>query len=668
MSGIKLSEFSGVAPKLSSRVLPNGIGQIADNCYLASGSLKAFADKFLVNSNQLRSGGDIKTVFRMTDGTLDYWLSWIKDVNVVRGQVAGDTSQRIYWTGDNEPRMSNLALAIAGGGVMPASCFVLGVTEPIVAPTVGATGGTGADVSRVYVETFVTPFGEESAPSPASALTTGKIDGIWALSALNAAPINSASITGAAYASGVVTVATSSTKHLRAYEEVTIAGVVGMTDLNANHVITEIVDATHFKVALTTAQTYTSGGTWIRVAPHNTTGMTRRIYRSLNGSYFFCTELAIATTSWTDTVADADLGESLATIGHHMPPATLKGLVAHPNGFMIGFDGNTMRCSESWRPYAWPTEYDESFNFDVVAIGVFGGNIAVGTKGFPSVVTGSHPSAFSIEKIEVLEPCVSKQSMVDIGSGVVYASTNGLVLCSNGGARLVTESIFSKNEWALLSPSSMRCEFHSGLIFGSHIADDGQRTGFTFDIGSGAFSQTSNSDTASFVDPETNNRYIVQDGVLYQWDAHPYNDISFDWKSKVYALPRPVNFGAGIVDAELGVLSNVNAAIAADLAWNTAALAAGVTHGELGGSMLGEYTLGGSLLRGGTLVEYTSQYLRLTVYGDGVERYTENVLTGKSFSMPSGYKAKLWEFRLSGNIPVYSLAVAENAQGLRQLA
>jgi hypothetical protein len=673
---IKIDSFAGIAPKISNRKLPQNMGQIADNCRLVSGNLTAFADKLQITSNTLRSGGDVKTIFRMNDGASDHWLSWIKNVNVARGQIAGDTAQRIYWTGDNEPRMTNLALAIAGGGVMPNSCFVLGVSAPLVAPTVTPSGGVGAATSRAYVETFVTPFGEESAPSPVTAVISGKVDDTWALTALNAAPINSANITGASVSSGICSVVTSSTAHLRAGEEVTHAGIVGMTDLNGNFVILSVTDATHYTVALTTAQTYTSGGTWARVAPHNTTGMTRRIYRSLSGSYFFVAGIAVATTSYNDTIADSALGETLPSIGWDMPPADMTGLIALPNGGNAGFIGNEVCFADPYHPHAWPVAYRQGCNFEVVALGAFGSSVVVGTKGVPYIIIGSHPSSMSMEKTEVNESCLSALGMVDVGVGVMFPSANGMPFIGVGGADMGTKTIYEKDAWKKINPSTLRCKYHGNMLFGWHDIDADLHTGFVFDLATGSFASTSLSITTCYVDDETNNMYVVSGGAIYQWDAHPYNELTFDWKSKMFAHSRPVNYGFAMIDADFGGASAINDAIAADLAWNTnilslanAEAAYDDTHskGTLDASMLDEYMLDGGEMRGGSFAEYTIRSLRLIVYVDGTEKYTEDVVSKKSFSLPGGFKSDLWEFRLSGNIPVYSLAVSENALGLRNL-
>jgi len=638
---------------------------VADNCRFFSGALRSYLDKIDITHNALISG-DVKTIFRMSDGVSDYWLSWLTDVNCVRSQIAGDTDNRIYWTGDNEPRTTNLTKAITGGGVMPDSCFVLGVSAPLDAPTVTPSGGVGAATSRAYVETFVTPWGEESAPSPVSAVTSGKVDDTWALSALNAAPINTATITAASHASGIVTLTTTSTKHLRAGEEITHASILGMTDLNGNFPVKEVIDATHYTILLNTAQTYTSGGTWSRVAPHNTSGMTRRIYRTLDGEYFFVAELPVGTTTYNDTIADADLGEPIPSVGWVMPPADMKGMIVLPNGYNAAISGNEIVFSVPWQPHAWPIGYRLPCEFEPVAIGSYGSSIVVGSKGLPYVITGTDPSGLSMEETELTEPCLSALGMVDVGVGVIYPSPNGLAFVGAGGAKVVTEGIFSRDEWLPLKPDTLRCDYHNGLVLGWHDLNADARLGFIFDPTTKAFTTTSVPISTSYVDEETNNLYVVEGAVIYQWDAHPYNSLPFDWKSGI-DVSKPVNYSIAKIDGDFDGVSLLNDAVAADTAYNDVVLTSGVTDGELNGSMLNEYALNGSLLRGGSIAEYTSKSLRLTLYADGEEKYSRAIENDTSFSLPAGFKSGVLEFRLSGNIPVHGLYVAQSARELRTL-
>lgn len=672
MAGIKLAAFSGIAPKIQSRLLNDTNGQAADNVRLLSGAIEPWKKPIVVTGSSL-AVGNVLSIFRMSNGITSYWLSWARDVDCVPSLIAGDEAQRIYYTGDGEPRISNLALATAGGGVMPSGFYVLGVPAPLVAPTVTPSGGVGAADSRAYMETFVTAWGEEGAPSPASTVTTGKVDDTWALSALNAAPINAAAISAATHASGVVTVTTASTKYLRAGEEVTIASIVGMTDLNGKHAITQVVDATHFKVALTTAQIYTSGGSWTRTAAHNTTGMTRRLYRTSSGVYRFVAEIAITTTTYNDTVAETALGEICPSIGWDMPPTGLTGLVTHPMGFLIGVVGNEICFSDPWHPHAWPTAYRQTTKFPLVGLGVFASSIVACTTGTPYILNGAHPDSISIEQTELVEPCIAKSSIVDVGTGIMYASHSGMVFVGIGGANVATDGLLARRDWQEYVPENMSCAYYDGMVIGmvSSIVVGG-RNGFVFDSKSGAFSSLSVIATATYADPEDGSLYLVSNGTLMEWNVDPNNNETYEWRSKTFSLPRQINAGWAQIDADFATLQADQSAqdaaqLAADIAYNTAILASGVTNGELGASMLGEYMLGGSLLVGGQLTNYTRRFLHFQIYANNELKYTEAILNNKAFSLPAGYKSSLYEVRISGNVAVFGASVAETAAGLRNV-
>ncbi|OGU58308.1 MAG: hypothetical protein A2V66_03715 [Ignavibacteria bacterium RBG_13_36_8] len=72
-------------------------------------------------------------------------------------------------------------------------------------------------------------------------------------------------ITGAVHDTGVVTV-TAAANGLSVGDRILIGDVVGMTDLNTHFVVATVPGVDSFTVALTTAQTYTSGGTARRSA------------------------------------------------------------------------------------------------------------------------------------------------------------------------------------------------------------------------------------------------------------------------------------------------------------------------------------------------------------------------------------------------------------------
>lgn len=660
------------------------MAQIADNCKLLSGELRSWKKPKKVATPA--KSGTIKAIFRMKSGSTDYWLHWLTEVDCVRGPIAGDTLQRVYYTGDAEPRMTHLTAAITGGTDYPHGFFVLGLPSPATAPTVTPSGGTGAAVSRAYCYRFRTALGENGPPSTVSAVVTGKVDDTWAITGMEAAPPNNGTITGATSSNGIVTVAVNTTAYLRAGEEVTHAGVVGMTDLNGKFTIASVVDATHYTVALSTAQAYTSGGTWARVAPHNTSGMTKQIFRTVTGTagtnYQFVAEIPVGTTSYNDTKTDAQTGEVLDSTYWIQPPTNLHSIRVLPCGAAVGMSGNEVCFSEPYQLHAWPAKYRIALAFDGVGLGTFGQTVVACTKAFPYFITGTSPDAMSAEKSEKNEPCSSRRGIVDVGNGIVYPSPNGFVFAGTGGVMLASEQVLTKDEMSAYYPSTIHAAQYQGRYFGWYDDGFGGR-GMIFSRDEIGLVPLTIVASASYLDPETNNLYLVVDGEIMQWDADELNNASFDWKSKAMAFADSCNMGAAQIDADFDAIAStpvaeaINQQVTADLAYNAAVLASGITRGELDGNMLDELMLDANLMVGGegwmggtgvsspTVID--NRYLMFTLYKEGQQIFQKSVTSKKPFSMPSGYKSDVFEVRLSGNIDVHNVKVAETHQGLKEL-
>ena len=171
MAVISIRSFGGLSPRQSPRYLQDTQSQVAKNCMVFTGPLKPFATY----------GGDIgatatinstaTTIYKWGQDSEDEtagWLAWDNDVDVCRSQIAGDTQEWTFYTGDGYPkaiRSGALSTPIKLGQAAPTSpCTVTLGTPP--AELEGLTQET-----RVYTYTFVNKVGGreiESAPAPAS--------------------------------------------------------------------------------------------------------------------------------------------------------------------------------------------------------------------------------------------------------------------------------------------------------------------------------------------------------------------------------------------------------------------------------------------------------------------------------------------------------------------
>jgi len=168
MGVIRIDRFAGAIKAVAPQLLPDNAAQAAHNCKLVSGNLEPWKGTTTVNT-PAKSG--TKKAIHLFNGNV--WFHWIDEVDVVRAPVA-NTLERTYFTGDGPPRKTDASIATSGGGTLyPTNSHRLGVPAPTAAPGATATG-TAANTEevpedRAYVYTYVTTWGEEGPPSPASA-------------------------------------------------------------------------------------------------------------------------------------------------------------------------------------------------------------------------------------------------------------------------------------------------------------------------------------------------------------------------------------------------------------------------------------------------------------------------------------------------------------------
>jgi hypothetical protein len=187
----------------------------------------------------------------------------------------------------------------------------------------------------------------------------------------------------------------------------------------------------------------------------------KRIYRAATGAtgavFLFVAEIPLAQAEYVDTVPDTELGEPLESEDWALPPSDLRGILALPNGVMVGFRRNQLCLSAQNRPHAWPVRNRLTTDTDIVAIGNVDTTVVVGTESFPYVASGNDPAAYSMAKFEVPQACVAKRSVAYLtGIGVVFASPDGLLAVSGvGQIRNLTDSIFTRDQWQALKPETI---------------------------------------------------------------------------------------------------------------------------------------------------------------------------------------------------------------------
>ncbi|PNW65545.1 UNVERIFIED_CONTAM: hypothetical protein BEN50_22400, partial [Euhalothece sp. KZN 001] len=294
-----------------------------------------------------------------------------------------------------------------------------------------------------------------------------------------------------------------------------------------------------------------------------------RIYRSqtdVSGvtALYFVAEAAADTNQYDPDVAETPLGDEITTLDFTDPPVGLTGLTAMPNGMVAAFKGRDIYFCEPYQPHAWPVKYSLSVDYDIVALSSFGTNLAILTTGEPYRAQGTHPDNMVMEKVEVNLPCVAAAGVVDFGYSAVYPSSDGLVEISGNGARVVSDALFTREQWQAMEPATIRaCQFGRRYLFAFHGVLPGvygampgtARKTCSIDM-SGDMPSLRRYDftpAALFFDVSEGNAYYAEDGHIQQFDdPAAVTRKTQRWRSRRYEMPQPTTFGALWVETAPG--------------------------------------------------------------------------------------------------------------------
>jgi len=494
MTYFKVSKFSGTAPAVSPRLLNESYGQLAENLDLESGRLAATTidTDVLTLQNSAR-----RSIYYYRDTS---WLEWDEDgVSAVPGPIAGDTTDRLYFTGDDYPRMGVVSTLVSGTSGYPVNSYALGIPFPSAAPTLGTPTGTADadatpnDVSYVY--TFVSDFGEESAPSAPSSIVQ----------------LNDGQ-------SVVVTMATSS-QPTGNYALSSSGSKKFIYRSNTGSVNTTFQYVGQVAYSATTFTDSTSAAALGEVLPSE---------------------------GWIPPPTAVTSGDQAL-----YPDGPLQGLIPLAQGVMAGFTGKRFCLSEPFLPHAWPIRYRITTEEDIVAIASTGNGVAALTDGHPYFITGLDPSAMTAIRIDLAQACVNKHSVVDMGDYVLYASPDGLCAVEQSSGRVVTKNLVSVSQWnASYNPTTIRAFRHENTYVAFHAGG-----GWVFDPRNqenALLTLTVAADVrGGYMNPKDGELYIIVGNKIkkFRGSTSSYNTLKF--KSKKFVTTQPVSMGWVSVTADV---------------------------------------------------------------------------------------------------------------------
>lgn len=353
-----------------------------------------------------------------------------------------------------------------------------------------------------------------------------------------------------------------------------------------------------------------------------------RVYRtqagtSGNADFFFLREAAVSSATIEDD--GRDFGEVLASKKWLPAPGVPRGgadnftepnlhtLTPMWNGMLAGIVNGAVRFCEAYVPYAWPIGYDAvPPDGRAVGLGVFGQNLLVLTTGKPLLVSGSSPDSLDQAPLEIPQGCIAPRSVVSMGSGVAWASSDGLCWYGSGGPRVLTAGVLLREDWLKLRPETIIGQMYEGLYFGSYEPAPGApRKGFMIDPsgGAGIFFLSEGFDAAHF-DGGQDQLYVLRGTRIMKWDvSSAFMTAAF--RSKVFRQPQPTSFACAEVVAN-------------------------------------------------------AYPVRLTVLADGVQRFSADVQSREPVRLPAGFRAMDWaiEVQCANGAAVQAVILASSIQEL----
>lgn len=624
---LTFQQFSGIAPRIAPRLLPATLAQEALDVKLWSGELRPhYADtiiKYIPSTTQ--------SIYRYKWKNKKYnWLGWAKSVNVVKGPVYDDENNRIYLmvndgTGFLVTDSSLLEDRDYING-LESKAYAVAIPEPGQSD-IWVSGGTGSgDIeSRSYVYCYVRQWsdgtidvGKSSGP-----LKNSSDRSRYTVDVRPGQVVDMSIVDPIAHANGI---GAGINKIYIYRSEVTSAGqalysYVDQFDVNTNRV------------------TNNPAAVWVS-----------------NGSYY----------KYSDSKPNTSLGEACPSIYWDPPVGGLKGLVSLQNGLFAAYKDSTIYVSDWNAPHAWPYEHTVTIDYPIVGLGSFGNTIVVCTEAAPVLITVTDPTKPTTRAIQENCPCVSAGSIVSTRNGVIFASTNGLVLINSASPTFITEKIITQDEWLPLHPESLQAAFLNNTYYGFFTNPTEKAAGFLFDLDSYTYSTVYNSIVSSgmvytsqptkvvYNDVEQSQLYVcypLENKTQYSLNSFGTDsriNKSFRWRSKVNVSPQGL-FTLSCAQVNFTKLPSLKPEPP-------------VWEGRLAGSALGMVYVNKQPVNGWCKTNTIELYDKtvFNYYVDGKLRLTKNIVDSKPFRLPSGFRGETVEIELKSNSHVHSVILASS--------
>lgn len=492
--------FQAAIPRRDSLLLPEQGASDARNLSLTRSNLQPLLAPLPYRG--VTKPGDQLTIYRFApdpgDPKSGFIFSWPKVVDVCKGPVAGNNQELTYWTGDGPPSFTDNSIA-TGAGELPRNRYTLGVPDTNLAP-------------KVTVEDKPALLQESKAEEEEEEIDQRLIES-------------------------------------RDYVVTFVASLGSLTMEGPPSNASDIVDVSPKQQVKVTHMPSPPAG--------NYPWTSKRLYRRLQSggatSFALVAVLDASADTFTDNMETKYLpGDTLVSWSWYPPPEDMHSLTVLSNGLMFGARDNDICVSEPYLPHAWNPNNRYPLPHKIVGLGACDNNIVAVTEKNPYLLMGSNPAAMTTTELTLGQGCLSKRSIVSANFGCCYASPDGMVLISGGGSSIMTEPLFTREQWRSYNPSSMIAACHDDKLIIAYTKAGGDRGTMILrprNIAEGVvFSDTYF--CAAYQDGLLDSLMVFVPGQkgLCLWNEG--DPIPYLWLSRQFILPVPGTFTACRVEAD----------------------------------------------------------------------------------------------------------------------
>ncbi len=636
---IKLPPNGGIVPRLDDKMLPSGGAVMATNVDLRSGLIKP------INDLGASVGTGNTSIYLDRTAAMPTWANWATEVDVVKSPIS---PRRTIRTDGTMPKIRdgisfneyNLCVPAPTGQPTCATFAITnrftyewhwfyeetsGVRDDADHSTITPTTTDGVTFTLTSIPARVT------APSSAQFVMWCQIydaDGFYFGQLLPspslAQPQSDAALLGVTLSAALtinntthvatfaVTYDTTRLIQEQIIREYVYTWVRNWADLNGDSTDVGTDESAPSPLSAQLTVDPSMGVTvTIPSAPPDGYGINRfRIYRTVSGTAgtaltYVGEGVVGAGLTYSDSATDAAIASQgvLTTTAYDVPPDSLVGLKYHPSGFLVGFSKNIVYFSEPYQPHAWP-DYSIQCDYNVVCIGIVGQSIVVVTEGNPVVISGNSPLSLSVSKVNNAHSGTAKRAIAETGASVVYATPVGLV--ESPGGRVLTEQLYTKEQWQALDPSTMQLAWSDNKLF--VFTASGLKI-LRSESGTHELTEAHDVINGLFVDLLSDTLYLSINGQIFPWaKGSPRN---YAYQTKTYVSPAPVM------------------------------------------PCVYRLTTDGNT---GTVV--------MSLYGDGNLYFCDAITSGDARWLPTLPRAKQWSVKVMGNCHLLELVVSDSMRSL----